>query len=138
MSLSTPTTTRSSGTRAGSVLLATVVVGLAAAAVTTAVAAAVHGAGVSFDVDGEMILLAGFAQMTFIGAVVGGLVLAVLNRRSTAARRRFLEATLVLTAVSCVPAIVWPDELGTKVALVALHLLAAAIIVPALMRHAKA
>jgi hypothetical protein len=109
-----------------------------AAAVATAVAAAVHGAGISFEVDGEMIPLAGFAQMTFIAAVIGGLLLAVLNRRSTAARRRFLEATVVLTAVSCVPAIAWPDDLGTKVALVALHLLAAAIIVPVLMRHAKA
>jgi hypothetical protein len=139
MSLSNQTTIYSTyRTRARSLLLATVVVGLAAAAFTTVVAAAVHGADVSFEVDGEMIPLAGFAQMTFIGAVIGGLLLAVLNRRSTAARRRFLEATVVLTAVSCVPAIVWPDDLGTKVALVALHLLAAAIIVPVLMRHAKA
>ena len=32
-----------------------------------------HAAGVSLEVDGEMIPLAGFAQMTFLGAVLGGL-----------------------------------------------------------------
>ena len=53
----------------------TVVAGLVAAAVTTGVAAAFHAAGVSFEVDGEMIPLAGFAQMTFLGAVIGGVVL---------------------------------------------------------------
>jgi hypothetical protein len=114
-----------------------VVVGLAAAAVITAVAAAVHGAGVPLAVDGEMIPLAGFAQMTFLGAAIGGLLLAVLNRRSIAARRRLLEATAALTALSCAPSVVYPDDVATKVALVAMHLLAAAIIVPVLVRHAN-
>jgi hypothetical protein len=77
-----------------------VVVGLAAAAVTTAVAAAVHGAGVPLAVDGEMIPLAGCAQMTLLGAAIGRLLLAVLNRRSSAARCRFLEATAAPTALS--------------------------------------
>jgi hypothetical protein len=115
----------------------TVVVGLTAAAVITAVAAAAHGAGVPLTVDGEMIPLAGFAQMVFLGAVIGGLLLAVLNRRSSAPRRRFLEATAALTALSCVPSVAWPDDVSTKVALVAMHLLAAAIIVPVLVRYAN-
>jgi hypothetical protein len=75
--------------------------------------------------------------MTFLGAAIGGLLLAVLNRRSGAARRRFLDATAALTALSCVPSVAWPDDVATKVALVALHLLAAAIIVPVLVRHAN-
>jgi len=114
----------------------TVVAGLAAAAVTTGVAAAVHAAGVSFEVDGEMIPVVGFAQMTFLGAVIGGVVLAVLNRRSRSARRRFLQTAAALTALSCVPSVTWPDDAATKLALVALHVLAAAIVVPALVRHA--
>lgn len=114
----------------------TVVAGLVAAAVTTGVAAAVHAAGVSFEVDGEMIPLAGFAQMTFLGAVIGGVVLALLNRRRRSARRRFLQTAVALTALSCVPSVTWPDDAATKLALVALHVLAAAIVVPALVRHA--
>ena len=122
--------------RASSLPRTTVVAGLVAAAVTTAVAAAVHAAGVSFEVDGEMIPLVGFAQMTFLGAVIGGVVLAVLNRRSRSARRRFLQTAAALTALSCVPSVTWPDDAATKLALVALHILAAAIVVPALIRHA--
>ena len=132
-----PTVTEPSTVRrASSLRRTTVVAGLVAAAVTTAVAAAVHAAGVSFEVDGEMIPLAGFAQMTFLGAVIGGVVLAVLNRRSRSARRRFLQTAVVLTALSCVPSVPWPDDAATKLALVALHVLAAAIVVPALVRHA--
>jgi peptidoglycan/LPS O-acetylase OafA/YrhL len=138
MTVTTPTIqTATSGTRASSLRRSTVVVGLGAAAVTTAVAAAVHGAGVPLTVDGEMIPFAGFAQMTFLGAVLGGLLLAVLNRRSNVPRRRFLEATAALTALSCVPSVAWPEDAATKIALVAMHLLAAAIIVPVLARHAN-
>ncbi len=140
MSVTTPTaptvTERYAVRRASSLRRTTVVAGLVAAAVATAVAAAVHVAGVSFEVDGEMIPLAGFAQMTFLGAVIGGVVLAVLNRRSRSARRRFLQTAVALTALSCVPSVTWPDDAATKLALVALHVLAAAIVVPALVRHA--
>ena len=114
----------------------TIVAGLVAAAVTTAAAAAIHAAGVSFEVDGETIPLVGFAQMTFLGAVIGGVLLAVLNRRSRSARRRFVQTAVALTALSCVPSVTWSDEVATKLALVALHVLAAAVIVPALVRHA--
>jgi peptidoglycan/LPS O-acetylase OafA/YrhL len=120
----------------GSLRRTTVVAGLFAAAVTTGVAAAVHAAGVSYDVEGEMIPLAGFAQMTFLGAVIGGVMLAVLNRRSGSPRRHFLQAAVALTALSCVPSVVWPDDVASKLTLVALHVLAAAIVVPALVRHA--
>jgi peptidoglycan/LPS O-acetylase OafA/YrhL len=114
----------------------TVVAGLAAAAVTTGVAAAVHAAGVSFKVDGRMIPLVDFAQLTFLGAVIGGVLLAVLNRRSRSARRRFLHTAAALTALSWVPSVAWADDAATQLALVALHVLAAAIVVPALVRHA--
>ena len=139
MSLTTTTATVTrpqADRRAGSLRRTTVVAGLVAAAVTTAVAAAVHAAGGSFEVDGAMIPLAGFAQMTFLGAVIGGVVLAALNRRSRSARRRFLQTAVALTALSCVPSVTWPDDAATKLALVALHVLAAGVVVPALVRHA--
>lgn len=136
MSVTTATITTPPAIRAGSLRRTTVVAGLVAAAVTAAAAAALHAAGVSLEIDGEMIPLVGFAQMTFVGAVIGGVLLAGLNRVGSSPRRRFVQATAVLTAVSCVPSVVWPDDVATKLALVALHVLAAAVIVPALARHA--
>lgn len=114
----------------------TVVAGLGAAAAVTAAAAAVHAAGVSFDVQGESIPVLGFAQMTLLGAVLGGLLLAMLNRHSAEPRQRFFQATIALTAVSCVPSVALPDDAGSKLSLVLLHVLAAIIVVPLLARHA--
>ena len=138
MSVTTPTITTSTSTRpASSLRRTTVVVGLAAAVATSAVAATAHAAGVPFEVDGEMIPLAGFAQMTVLGAVIGGLLLAAFNRWSNSPRRRFLQTSAALTALSCLPSVAWPPDTATKLALVATHLLAAAIIVPALVRYAN-
>jgi Family of unknown function (DUF6069) len=118
-------------------LRSTVFVGAAAAALATALAAAAREAGVSFEVDGEGIPLASFAQLTFLGAVIGGLALSVLNRRSAAPRRRFFQTTVALTAASCLPSLTLPDDLDTRLALVAMHLLVAATVVSVLVRHAR-
>ena len=139
MSTITPTITEAPAASrpASSLRRTTVVSGLVAAAATTAAAAALHAAGVSFEIDGEMIPMLGFAQMVFLGAVLGGVLLAVLNRRSGSARGRFVQVTVALTALSCIPSVALPDDAGTQIALVALHVLAAAIIVPVLARHAR-
>jgi hypothetical protein len=92
---------------------------------------------VSFEIEGEMIPIYGFAQLTLIGAVIGGVLVAALNRWSGSPRTRFVQTTVVLTIVSCVPSVAMPDDIATQIALVALHLLAAAIIVPVLARHAR-
>ena len=113
----------------------TLTVGLAAAAATTATAAAVHAAGVSFEVGDGPIPLAGFAQMTLLGAIIGGVLVAVLNRRSASPRQRFYQVTAVLTALSCLPSVALPPSVATKIALVATHLLADAIVVPVLARR---
>jgi Family of unknown function (DUF6069) len=80
--------------------------------------------------------LAGFAQLTFIAAVMGGVLLAVLNRRSSAPRRRFVQMTVGFTAISCVLPAAFADTTVSKIALVGLHLVAAVSIVPVLARHA--
>ena len=139
MSASTATlsTTAPVTRRTSSLRRTTVVIGVIAAAVVTAVAGLMHAAGVSLEIDGEMIPLLGFAQMTVLGAVIGGFVLAGLNRWSTAPRRRFVQVAVTLTALSCAPSVAMPDGIATKLALVALHVLAAAIIIPVLLRHAN-
>ncbi len=54
--------------------------GLVAAVATTAIALVAGAAGVSFEVEGEAIPLAGYAQMTLIGAVLGVLLAKALRR----------------------------------------------------------
>jgi peptidoglycan/LPS O-acetylase OafA/YrhL len=116
-------------------LRSTVSVGALAAAVTTAGAVALRAAGVPLAVHGK-IPLAGFPQVTLIAAVIAGALLALLNRRSSAPRRRFVQMAIGLTAISCVLPAAFADTTASKFALVALHLVAAAIIVPVLARHA--
>jgi peptidoglycan/LPS O-acetylase OafA/YrhL len=112
----------------------TVVVGVAAAAATTACAAVLHAAGIAFDVGGQIPLYA-FAQMTLIGAIVGGVIAAVLRRRSDDPARRFVQVCTVLVALSCLPSVALPPDVATKIALVTTHLVAAAIILPVLARQ---
>jgi len=110
--------------------------GVLAAAATTAGALVLRAAGVPLAVHGK-IPLAAFAQLTFIAAVSGGVLLAVLIRRSSAPRRWFARITAGLTALSCVAPLAFADTTASKIALVALHLLAAGIIVPVLARTAR-
>ena len=105
------------------------------AVATTAIAAAAHAAGVPLAIDGEQIPLLGVAQMTFVGAILGGLIVAALNRWSSRARQRFQIVAAALTVLSCVPSVVMPPDTATKLTLVATHLVAAAIIVPVLVRR---
>jgi hypothetical protein len=114
---------------------ATASVGVLAAAATTAGAAVLRAAGIPLAVHGK-IPLAAFAQLTVIAAVSGGVLLAVLIRRGSAARQRFIRITAGLTALSCAAPLAFADTTASKIALVALHLLAAGIIVPVLARHA--
>ena len=80
--------------------------------------------------------LAAFAQITLVGAVSGGVLLAVLNRRSSDPHRRFIQMTIGLPALSGAAPAAFADTVASRFALVALHLAAAAIIVPVLARYA--
>jgi hypothetical protein len=115
---------------------ATAWVGVLAAVATTAAAAALRAGGDPLAVHGE-IPLAAFAQISLIGAVLGGLLLAVLNRQSSDPHRRFIQMTIGLAALTCAAPAAFADTVASKFALVALHLVAAAIIVPVLARHAN-
>lgn len=90
--------------------------------------------GVHLAVHGR-IPLAGFAQLTFTGAVLGGMLVAVLNRRSTLPRRRFIQIAMALTALSCLGPAAGGDDAASKIGLIAIHLLAATIIAPILARQ---
>lgn len=132
-----PTTTTPTTTTNHPVRRTTVRSGVLAAAATTALAAAADAAGVPFAIEGERIPLLGFAQMTLVGAVLGGLLAVACNRYAARPRRSFTRAAAALTALSCVPSITWLPDHASRFVLVVTHVVAAAIIVPAIARHIR-
>jgi Family of unknown function (DUF6069) len=108
--------------------------GLGAACVATAIAGVLDVAGHALsvvDADGRAgaIPVLAFAQMVLLGTVIG----IVVARRTS--RRTFVRATVVLTALSCVPSLAWGVTAGDKVGLVLTHVVAAAIVIPRLARR---
>jgi hypothetical protein len=130
-STTTPTPT-STGAAVRPVWRTGVTYGLVASAATTAVAGIAHAVGVSLDISGEEIPLAGFAQLTFVCTMVGTLLAAVLARRASRPRHTFVVTTFVLTALSIVPDVVADALVSTRMTLALTHVVAAAIVVPAL------
>jgi hypothetical protein len=109
-----------------------IVAGLAAAAATSAVAATARAAGIDLTIEGQPIPLLGFANLTAICALLGVALAAVLARRAARPRRTFVRVTGTLTALSLVPPFLVPAAASTVVVLVLTHLVAAAIVIPAL------
>jgi Family of unknown function (DUF6069) len=108
------------------------VAGVAAAAVTTAFAAALDAVGVSFEIKGEAIPLVGFGQMVLVATIIGTALAVVLARKASHPRRTFVVTTVALTALTFVPDITANAPGGTRLALALSHVVAAAIVIPAL------
>lgn len=110
--------------------------GLTAAVVasvaTTLVAAVGHASGISLDIAGEPIPLYAFPQLTAFFSLVGLGLAVVLGRRAGAPRRTFLRTTVALTALSLVPDAIVDAAVETKGLLMLTHLVAAAIVIPAI------
>ncbi|MET8530282.1 DUF6069 family protein [Micromonospora sp. NPDC005172] len=107
---------------------------LAAVVATTLVAAFAEAVGVDFAVPdgGEVIPLAGFAVVTGVFSLVGVVLAVALGRFSARPAERFLWTAVALTAISLVPPLLCGAAAATVAALVVLHLVAAAVVVPAL------
>jgi hypothetical protein len=121
---------------AGTGLIATL-----AAMVTTTLAAALAGAvGVDFEVPegGEAIPLPGFAVMTGFFSVVGIVIAAALLRWSARPAERFVQTAVSLTAISLVAPLISAANTATIIALLVLHLVAATVMIPALVRSLRA
>lgn len=102
--------------------------GVVAAASTSALAAATG----PLEVAGEQIPVYAFAQLTLIAVLIGTFLATRLARRARSPRRTFVVTTLALTAASLVPDVLADASTGTRLALMATHLVAAAIVIPAL------
>ena len=114
---------------------------VAAAALNALVAGLARAAGVDLEVTGgEAIPVSGIAFVTVVLSVLGLLIAAALSRWSNSPVQWWLRTTVVLTAVSLVPPFLAAADTATAATLVALHLLAAAVVVPVVARtlHAPA
>jgi ABC-type transport system involved in multi-copper enzyme maturation permease subunit len=132
----TLTTTTHPATRTTGSLTRT---GIAAAAVASAatmtIAAVGHAAGISLDMSGEPIPVTGFGVLTAVFSLVGLVLAVVLSRTARSPRTAFIRTTVVLTALSLVPDAIADAAPATKALLMCTHLVAAAIVVPAVARR---
>lgn len=113
---------------------------LAAVVVTTVVAALARAAGADLEVgagEGEAIPLSGIAFVTGVLSLVGVVLAAALMRWTARPAQRFVQVAVALTAVSLVPPLLAEATAGTTGTLVGLHLVAAAVVVPALARSLR-
>jgi hypothetical protein len=109
-----------------------------AAAATATIAAAGDFAGVSLAVGGKAIPLNGFAMLTVIFSVAGLALALVLARMAGRPRAAFVRTTIALTTLSLVPDAFADAAAATKMLLMLTHLVAAAIVIPAIARRLSA
>jgi hypothetical protein len=130
--LSAPSVPRDEATRRPHLLRTGAVAGLIASCATCLVVVVARWAGADVAIAGERIPLNGFVTLTLAGALVGVMLAAVFARKAARPRATFVRTTVVLTALSVVPDVVVDATAATRALLAATHLIAAAIIVPAL------
>lgn len=134
----TVNTARAAAPTFGALIGTGVVAAVVASGATMAVAAAGHGAGISLDMSAQPIPVAGFGVLTAIFSLVGVGLAAVLARVARRPRRAFVRTTVVLTALSLVPDVIADAAAATKALLMLTHLVAAAIVIPAVARRLAA
>jgi hypothetical protein len=121
----------------GALAVAGLVATVAASAATMIVAAAGHAVGVSLDMGGVPIPVSGFGVLTAVFSVVGVVLAVVMRRTARNPRRAFVRTTVALTALSLVPDLIADADPATKGLLMLTHLVAAAIVIPAVARRLR-
>lgn len=122
----------------GSLLLAGSAATVAAAVATALVAAAGEAVGISTAVSGTAIPASGFAVLTVIFSVLGLGIAAALRAFARRPRTAWLRTTVVLTVLSFVPDVLADAAVDTKILLMLTHVVAAAIVIPAVARRLSA
>ncbi|WFE47876.1 DUF6069 family protein [Verrucosispora sp. WMMD1129] len=82
--------------------------------------------------------VAGFGVLTAFFSLIGVVIAALLSRLARRPRRTFVRTTVVLTVLSLVPDVVVDAGPATKALLMLTHLVAAAIVIPAVARRLAA
>jgi Family of unknown function (DUF6069) len=122
----------------GSLLLAGSAATVAAAVATAVVAAGGEAVGISTAVSGTPIPASGFAVLTVIFSVLGLVIAAALRRFARRPRTAWLRTTVALTVLSFVPDVLADAAVATKILLMLTHVVAAAIVIPAVARRLSA
>jgi Family of unknown function (DUF6069) len=122
---------------AGSLLRGGAAATVVAAVATATVAAAGQAVGVSLDIAGAPIPVSGFAVLTVMFSVVGLLIAVGLRRFARHPRSTWVRTTVALTALSLVPDVLADAAVATKILLMVTHLVAAAIVIPAVARRLR-
>jgi hypothetical protein len=130
--------TRAADSSTGALMRTGVAAAAAASGATMIVAAAGHAAGVSLDMGGAPIPVLGFGVLTVVFSLVGLILAAVLSRTARTPRLTFIRTTVVLTVLSLVPDVIADAQPATKALLMLTHLVAAAIVIPAVARRLPA
>jgi hypothetical protein len=125
-------------TTTGSLIGAGVVATALASVATSIVAASGHAAGISLDIGGAPIPVQGFAVLTTFFSLVGLVLAVVLSRVARRPRSTFIRSTVVLTVLSLVPDVLADATPATQALLMLTHLVAAAIVIPAVARRLTA
>jgi hypothetical protein len=112
---------------------------LAAMVATTLAAAFARAVGVDFEVPdgGETIPLSGVAVVTGFFSVVGIVIAVAFLRWSARPTERFVWTAVSLTAISLVPPLLSGADTTTITALLGLHLVAATVMIPTLVRSLR-
>jgi hypothetical protein len=138
MMTTTANTTRATTSGVGALIGAGVLATVAASAATMVVAVAGRTAGISLDVSGAPIPVAGFGLLTTVFSLVGVVLAALLARFAPRPRHAFVRTTAALTVLSLVPDAIADTDTATKALLMLTHLVAAAIVIPAVARRLAA
>ncbi|HEX4984342.1 MAG TPA: DUF6069 family protein [Ilumatobacteraceae bacterium] len=138
-STTTATSTDTVASSRWSLLRVGALAGVAAAVATELVAAVARVSDVSMEAGGfgadtsEPIPVGGFAFATLLWTAVGIVMAVAMTRWAKRPARTFTVTAVVLTIVSLVPpALAGSTTTGTKVILALTHVVAAALVVPAI------
>jgi hypothetical protein len=111
---------------------------LAAAAATEALVALAGAVGTDVAIQGQELKAGGCAVAVLMCMVAGAALLAGVRRWSASPASTWTRATVALTALSFVPDLTVPDTAaGSRIVLMTAHVVAAAIIVPAVARRLR-
>ncbi|WP_067500590.1 DUF6069 family protein [Actinoplanes sp. TFC3] len=123
----------------GRLAVAGLIATLVAMVATTGAAALAKAAGAGFGIpDGaESIPLPGFAVVTGFCCLAGTAIALALLRWSDRPAQRFVGTAVPLTVLSLIPPLLSGGNAVTIVALVGLHLVSAAVMIPALARNLR-
>ena len=122
---STPTRVRPLG-------LAGALAAVAAAIATVVVALGAKAIDIPLEVDGDEIPVLGFAVPTLLMSAVGVGLAYAFARWARRPARTFVVTTVVLTVLSFGPVVAADADTATQVTLALSHVVAAAIVIPAL------